>query len=77
MERTDEPVVLTPGEAARKLTVSDSGLRAWRRSGKGPRFCRSIRYLESDIDAFIQASRVTAPSIDAKPDEAEENVART
>ena len=62
MERTDETVVLTPGEAARKLTVSDSGLRAWRRSGKGPRFCRfgrSIRYLDSDLDAFIRASRVT------------------
>ncbi len=73
-------VARTDHVVAQRLAVTREALRAWRHRGLGPAFCRfgrSIRYLDSDIDAFIRASRVTAPSIDAKPDEAEENVART
>ena len=61
MERTNEPIVLTPGEAARRLVMSDSGLRAWRRSGKGPRFLRygrAVRYLARDIEKFIEQCAV-------------------
>ena len=51
---------------ARRLAVSRAVLRAWRHRGYGPPFCRfgrSIRYLDSDIDAFIEASRVTPSTV--------------
>ena len=66
MERSDEAIVLTPSEAARKLLMSDSALRAWRRSGQGPRFIRlgrrAVRYALADLEAFIKQSAVSPRS---------------
>ena len=65
---------------ARRLDVTREALRAWRHRGLGPIFCRfgrSVRYLDSDIDAFIRASRVTPPPVDIKTDPMEGNVTAT
>jgi len=60
--RTDDVV-------ARRLAVTREALRAWRHRGLGPIFCRfgrSVRYLDSDIDAFVQASRVTPSTVNRR-----------
>jgi predicted DNA-binding transcriptional regulator AlpA len=44
--------------AASYLSVSVETLRSWRRQGRGPRFRklgRCVRYLASDLAAFIEA----------------------
>ena len=46
--------------AARLLGLSVATLRAWRHRKQGPRFRkfgRSVRYLASDLQAFIEGSR--------------------
>lgn len=57
-------------EAAQVLGLSVRTLQAWRYFGKGPRFVRlggAIRYLASDLDAFIRAS-----TVDIRPTEERE-----
>ena len=59
------PRALTEREVAERLGLSVATLRAWRHRGKGPRFLRlgrSVRYLPSDVDAFVQASAVDTRS---------------
>lgn len=49
---------LTEAEVALQLNMSTAVLRRWRLLGKGPRFHRfgrAVRYLESDVNAFIDA----------------------
>jgi excisionase family DNA binding protein len=52
---------LTERQVAEQLGLSVATLRAWRHRGKGPRFLRlgrSVRYLPSDVDEFVQASAI-------------------
>lgn len=49
--------------AARALGLQPRTLSRWRWGGKGPPYCKiggAIRYLMTDLDAFIAASRVAA-----------------
>ena len=50
--------LMTPEQAAERLTVSPKTLARWRWAGHGPRFFkigRLVRYSESDVQAFITA----------------------
>jgi excisionase family DNA binding protein len=52
---------LTEREVATQLGLSVATLRAWRLKQKGPRFVRfgrAVRYLEADIQHFVETSRV-------------------
>ena len=52
---------LTDIELSRLLKVSRQTLITWRGMGKGPPFFRlgrAVRYLESDVLAFIEHQRV-------------------
>ena len=52
---------LTEKQVGQLLQMKVSTLRAWRLSGKGPNFLRygsAVRYLRSDVDRFIENSRV-------------------
>lgn len=52
---------LTEREVATQLGLSVATLRAWRLKQKGPRFVRfgrAVRYLEADIQHFVENSRV-------------------
>ncbi len=53
-----EVVTLTESEVARRLNVSVSGLRKWRREKQGPRFVRIgrrlIRYRERDLWIWLE-----------------------
>jgi predicted DNA-binding transcriptional regulator AlpA len=54
--------LVTQREAAAVLRLSERTLERYRTSGLGPKFCRmhrSIRYRQSDLEAWI-ASRVVA-----------------
>lgn len=51
---------LTETDAAARLGLKVATLRAWRHQGRGPAFVRlgrAIRYLTTDIDAFLHANR--------------------
>jgi predicted DNA-binding transcriptional regulator AlpA len=51
---------LTETEAAARLGLKVATLRAWRNQGRGPayvRLGRAIRYLEIDIDEFLDSNR--------------------
>jgi predicted DNA-binding transcriptional regulator AlpA len=51
--------VLNEAQTADRLGVSPSTLRNWRHRNFGPvfrRFGRTIRYLTSDVDAYIAAN---------------------
>lgn len=51
---------LTEVAAARRLGLKVATLRAWRRQQRGPvyvRLGRAVRYLTSDVDDFLRASR--------------------
>ena len=55
---SNEP--LTETDAAARLGLKVATLRAWRHQGRGPAFVRlgrAIRYLTTDIDAFLDANR--------------------
>jgi hypothetical protein len=57
----DSEYALTDIEAAERLSLSVATLRAWRLVGRGPRyvkFGRAVRYLVTDLEAFIAESRV-------------------
>lgn len=52
--------LLTPDALAETLGVSTKTLDRWRRGGEGPAFVQvgaSVRYLASDVDAWITANR--------------------
>ena len=54
--------ILTEREAARRLRVSVSLLRKWRRSLGGPPFLKlgaAVRYAERDLGRFVGSCRVT------------------
>lgn len=58
-DNSDE--ALTEVALARKLGLSVSALRNWRHKGIGPRFCRfgrAVRYMSSDVEAFVTAAAV-------------------
>jgi predicted DNA-binding transcriptional regulator AlpA len=62
------PSTLTEHDVARRLGLSVATLRAWRMRRTGPRFVRfgrAVRYLVSDIDAFVTASTVSTRGSDA------------
>jgi hypothetical protein len=51
-----EQIVITESETARRLNISVSGLRKWRREGTGPkfmRFGRLIRYSVDDLKVWL------------------------
>lgn len=53
---------LTEHEVAARLGLSVATLRAWRLKGKGPpfvRFGRAVRYLEEDVERFVEACRAS------------------
>lgn len=57
---------LTEGEVAELLHMKVTTLRAWRRRGKGPKFVKfgaAVRYLSSDVAAYVEACR-TAGAMD-------------
>ena len=52
-----KPIALTEAEVAQRLSVSAPTLRSWRRRGVGPvfrRFGRAVRYMEHDVDRFVE-----------------------
>jgi hypothetical protein len=56
---------LTPREAAEFRRTSTSTLAKRRLYGDGPKFCRigrAIRYCKSDLDEFMNRSRVRSTS---------------
>ncbi len=55
-----QELLLTESETARRLGISVSGLRKWRRGGQGPRFIRLgrlIRYSVPDLEEWLVANR--------------------
>jgi excisionase family DNA binding protein len=62
--------LLTTAEAARHCRLSQTTIKALRRSGGGPVFVKlgpkSVRYRRSDLDAWI-AARVTSSTSSAPP----------
>lgn len=59
---------LTPQEAADYLNKPAGTLANWRWAGKGPRYVKlghSVRYLEEDLVAFIEANRVETSEVTA------------
>lgn len=53
--------VLTEHEVAERLSLSLATLRAWRSRRQGPHFIRlgrAVRYLDTDIEQFIDSHRV-------------------
>lgn len=63
---------LTELQVAQRLGLSVATLRAWRHRGTGPRFLRfgrAVRYLQSDIDGFIQESAVDTRSVSSSDGE--------
>ena len=55
-----QELLLTESETARRLGISVSGLRKWRREGQGPRFIRLgrlIRYSVPDLEEWLVANR--------------------
>ena len=60
-----EDVYLKPREAAAYIKSSTSTLAKRRLYGDGPKFCRigrAIRYRKSDLDEFMNRSRVRSTS---------------
>jgi excisionase family DNA binding protein len=58
-------VLLTTQEAARYLSLSPRTLERLRLDGSGPRYCklrRSVRYRQSDLDAWLASNAVVSTS---------------
>jgi hypothetical protein len=54
------PEPITEAVAAARLGLKVATLRAWRHQKRGPAFVRlgrAIRYLPTDLDAFVAANR--------------------
>jgi predicted site-specific integrase-resolvase len=51
------PMLMTTQQVCEVLGVNIKTLNSWRVSGKGPKFCklsgRSIKYLETDVTAYV------------------------
>ena len=63
-----EEQLLTPSELAAYLQVPVTTLYQWRTQGKGPRAFRvgrHTRYRRSDVDAWLDAGRVSTREGDA------------
>lgn len=61
---TATATLLDTAEAAKRLDVKPQTLKDWRHAGRGPRYIklgRSVRYDPADIDAYVDAHRVTPP----------------
>lgn len=58
--------LLTPEEAAERLSVSPKGVKNWLRQGKlrGLKVGRLWRISESDLSAFLAASRAISQRVD-------------
>ena len=54
---------MTPEQVAEYLGLTTEGVRQWRKLGTGPAYARVsqrvVRYRRSDIDAWLDAHRVT------------------
>lgn len=53
--------------AARRLGLSVKTLRRWRWAGRGPRFVKlgaAVRYVQADLDTFIDIGRRRSTSDD-------------
>lgn len=54
--------LFTPEETAKKLGVSDTSLKLWRKNGTGLQYYRLseriIRYMDSDIDEYLKAKEL-------------------
>lgn len=62
---TQNELLLNEQEAAALLTVKPATLAGWRCEGKGPAFCKmegAIRYLRTDLTAWIENSRISTKS---------------
>lgn len=63
-ERTlSEMNSLTERDVAEVLRMKVTTLRAWRLKGRGPKFVKfgsAVRYLASDVAAYVEACRATA-----------------
>ena len=56
----EQPRALTEYEVADLLSLSVATLRAWRLKAKGPpfvRFGRAVRYLQADVERFVEGCR--------------------
>jgi hypothetical protein len=65
---TDE--ILTEREAAAKLYAKTGTLTKWRTRGRGPAYLKlsgKIRYKLSDLEAYIEASRVVPGELKSTP----------
>lgn len=55
---------LAPPEVAEYLSISESTLALWRRTGQGPRYAkltdRSCRYLSDDVVKWAESKRIKA-----------------
>jgi predicted DNA-binding transcriptional regulator AlpA len=59
-------VLLDPGDVAEMLRIPRATLAAWRYRGRGPRWLRvgrHVRYLERDVEAWLE-SLATQPTAD-------------
>ena len=57
----DTDVLLTEAEAAKRLCAKPQTLNKWRTRKRGPAYIKisgKIRYKASDVQAFIDASRI-------------------
>lgn len=62
---TENPIVLSPEQAARSLGISVSTLAKMRLSGKGPVYAklgRRVVYLPADLNTWVAASRFNSTS---------------
>jgi Helix-turn-helix domain len=58
---SNDSVLLTESDAAKKATVKPETLRKWRTRGRGPVYIKiggKVRYQMSDLLEFIQSGRV-------------------
>lgn len=56
-----ETLALTESEASMRIGVSISGLRKWRKNGRGPRYLklgRLIRYRSIEIQSWLAAHTI-------------------
>lgn len=61
--RPIQTLALNESEVARQIGISVSGLRKWRRDGKGPRAIRLgrlIRYLAQDVEQYLLDHAINA-----------------
>jgi excisionase family DNA binding protein len=60
---SDQPLLLTTGQAAKLINVPAETLRFWRHQGRGPvalKLGRAVRYQPADITAWLAEEREVA-----------------